>query len=317
MKPSDIYSLEPINVSYCLYFKIMSSLESLYYDNGRKCTWFENLEDKFTAETEKIIESEKKLACKIYMYEESDSYGAMLFALFYDEKPFMVVKNYGKDMETYDNYLTDLSVLEEVKKYIDSFSLKTNNTFSIYNTDTDEKELDNIDSYLFEDYYQKNLILNYKEGDIVWAFIPLQYNYHKFIESDYFVLTRVKITNINKYNPTHSYDVFPIDLVYKWENRNFFINHDLTIQPTHPSYSGHFSICDELILGKNDSIITPDRNISLSTLEQYQTSDCFKEDPQSIFYYKNISAYKQSFLHYQNLSTSLEKKSINPPKLKV
>lgn len=319
MKPSEIYNLDPIKISYDFDYKIKESLVAIYYENGKRCNWFENLDKQFTREIEQEIESQKKLACKIYMSEGENDYGAMLFSLFYNEKPFMIVKNYGKHMGQYETYLTDLSILVEVKKYMESFSINSQDKFSVYSKNEDIKELKNIDNYDFHHYYDKNLIPKYKENDIVWAFIPLKHSYDKFVDSDYFILTRIKILNINKYNPTYTYDSFSIDIKYDWKKQLFFINHDLINKNYHQSSHGSIAViavCDDLILGNIENTIVPDKNISITRLEKYTGLNCFKDDMENIFHYDEILPYQTSFLNYQKLAISLDEKVIGS-KLKI
>jgi hypothetical protein len=263
MKISEIYQLEPIAVKQDLGL-IIESMKAIV-ENNYNSRYFE-LETLVLA-WENAFEYEHKIdknryAIHMYMDESDDydKYGARLFAIYFENIPMMLVKNHGRYFDTYEAFITNKKKLEEFVSYMNSIAKEFNKEKEIttFSEDEDIVGVEVINSYSLFDYYNKDLNQKYQIGDLVWAWVPENHLVYSFAE-DYvgYVLTKVKISRFNKFNPVDTYHGSQYERGWHYLEKKEF-SRKMQLHTTEQKSVGIGCSCnDSLIVGKVEDIPMP------------------------------------------------------------
>lgn len=255
MKPNDLYALKPIKVDY-EFNDLSKALMSTYTEGGRDYPFKAVLEqiDSEGYELKEQISAEKRIETRTYMEEgDGDKWGGVLYSIYFDNQPLMVVKNDGRYYSDYDTYITDLELFGKLEEYVKSkISLVVDNNPAVYKADEDIPDLEQVSSYNLFDHYQPDLVPQYKEGDIVWAWVVE--NHLKYDFSDDwkgYVLTQVEIKTVYPYKPLETY--WGTQIERGWEN--YSNSREMVLNAPHNGIG--CALNDNLIVGKVDEIPMP------------------------------------------------------------
>lgn len=274
MKPSDIYALTPLEIDYDFNY-LSNALLSTYTTEGKQYPFKAVLQqiESEGYEVREEIEKEKRIETRTYMNEGDDKWGATLYSVYFDGQPLMIVKNDGRYYNDFETYLTDLEVFNKLEEYVKSkISLTVDNNPAIYNSEEDIPDLEQVNSYNLFDYYAVGLQPQYKEGDVVWGWVPENHLKYDFAD-DYkgYVLTKVKITKVSPLKPVETYWGSQIERGWGKEDTNKMI--------LNAQHSGiGCSLNDNLIVGKVDEIPMPTLAINNFVNEKGQLPSDYKMD---------------------------------------
>lgn len=250
MKPSDIYRLNPIKINEDL-LDILECFEYLEIKNNNVYPYFENLISNLLPDAGVNITKDRVFKSHIYMDEGGKHYGSTLSAIYFKNKPLMLVKKTGIYLGSTTCYLTDIDLLEDIKNYLKKYRKDKGEILSHFDVNDDITELEKISKYNFKDYYKEDIIFNYKKDDIVWGFISVRF---KDVPKDSYILTRLKITGLNAYNPRRMYDVDAIDIGFNNKKGIITVKLDEISIVNEPLVIYKEWISDNLIIGLFDNI---------------------------------------------------------------
>lgn len=276
MKPNEIYALNPIKVDYD-FNDLSKALMSTYTEEGKEYPFKAVLEQINSEgyELKEQISEEKRIETRTYMDEgDGDKWGGILYSIYFDNQPLMIVKNDGRYFSDYDTYITDLNLFNKLEEYVTSkISMVVDNNPAVYNPDEEIPDLEQVSSYNLNDYYAADLIPEYKEGDVVWAWVPENHLKYGFAD-DYkgFVLTKVEIRNVYPYKPLDTY--FGNQIERGWEN--YSNCSEMVLNAPHNGIG--CALNDTLIVGKVDEIPMPDFAVNNFVNEKGRLPPDYKMD---------------------------------------
>lgn len=276
MKPNELYALQPIEVDYD-FDNLSSALLSTYTKDGRDYTFKAVLEQINSEgyELKNEISEEKRIETRFYMKEgDGDKWGGNLYSVYFDNQPLMVVKNDGRYYSDYDTYITDLELFSKLEEYIQSkINLVIDNNPSSYNPDEDITNLETVSSYNLNDHYKADLVPQYKEGDVVWAWV--EENHLKYSFSDTckgYVLTKVEIGKVYPFKPLETYYGSQIERGWK----SYDSSREMVLNASSNGIGCSFN--DNLIVGKVDEIPMPTLAINNFVNEKGELPSDYKMD---------------------------------------
>lgn len=251
MKLQQIFDLKPIRTSNDFY-GVKDALSSIYNEHGRKSTLATML-DNFDIDSDKYteIENEKRVEVRTYMQEGDDKWGAILYSVYFDNEPCMLVKNDGRYFSDHDCYLANNGVYEKLEKYVLS-KMDYESTPQKYNLDEDIADLQVVNQYDLNNHYSKDLKPQYKIGDEVWAWVKENHLKESY-SPDYkgYILTKVEVHRISEFDPINTY--WGVQCERGWNQE---IPHTMVLNSDRISKVGtQFS--DEVIIGKVSEIPIP------------------------------------------------------------
>lgn len=197
MKPQDLYKLPPIKV---------------IGDDRGEYECFDGLGE--IIELESVFEYKiKDLEKKFYIdYCFDGRRGAELASWWYKGKPFMIITTSGRENENTDSWITDHKTFFEVKEYIRSLAEPEEEEWKDCPLVENIPSLDKIYGHPFDYYYDKDLKLKYKEGDIVKATVKLYPHEHWNDEyKNKTVDVKAKIVSVYPMQPNHPYHLIMLD----------------------------------------------------------------------------------------------------------
>lgn len=257
MKPSDIYKLKPIKVGSTFRYT-EKALANLCNTDGSEDAFFSQM--KIDSKNEQKIEDDNLLRWHLYMDEGDDKYGGVLYALYYETTPYMIVKNHGRYYETYDTFLTNQTILEEkVRPYLKSLAfVEEQAMLQVYTENEEIPDLGKVSDYDINDYNNSNFTPLYQKGDVVWAWVAKSL-YDNAMDSDELFMMKCRIKEINEVNQVRTYQVEQLWREFKYKNTKasecFYQDESLCQRPT---------LCDSndmLILGKCSEYSEPECSI--------------------------------------------------------
>ena len=225
MNANELYALKPTR-EYFDFSSAISAASHINMNSGEKYP-LQYIFDEDRMEYEDInkVDEEKRVKLSYYMEEGDDKYGAILYSISMDDKPFMIVQKSGRWYGETITYLTDEKILKEFEGYIlEKFPLlPENEKLDVLDPTLNLPELTKFADYDMEDVYDPNLKPLYKEGDEVWGWV--QENHLKYsVSTGYkgYVLTKVLIETVNSTHPTDTY--FGIQTERMWENSEMILS---------------------------------------------------------------------------------------------
>lgn len=249
MKASQLYALKPIREEFD-FENAVNAAKKITMESGADYPFNHIFNDeRMDYKDVQAIDKEERVKLSYYMEEGDDKYGAILFTVRFDDKPFMIVQKSGRWYDDMDVFLTDESILKEFEAYIvEKFPLlPKDEKLAVLDPEKDLDYLTKIGDYNMADYYDPTLNPLYEKGDIVWGWTKENHLKYDF-SSDYkgFVLTKVEITSVN---PTHPYDTYSgIQIERSWNNDEMVLSDKGGIGT---------SLNDSLIIGKVNEIDMP------------------------------------------------------------
>lgn len=206
MKPQELYALTPIEVNYHFNY-VQKALARVNDSEGYSVPLADLCSNDIDYEKTSILEEEKRFKIHFYMNEGDDKYGAILYGVYFDNEPFMIVKNNGRYYEQFDPYVTDLDVYHKAEKFLIDFVFNQPEKMpDIAHADVDIDDLHIIDNYNLHDHYDANLKPAYEHDDEVWAWVDENHlKYHFSADCKGYVLTKVIIKRITPFNPLETY----------------------------------------------------------------------------------------------------------------
>lgn len=263
MKISEIYAFTPIEIKHDMDL-IIASFKSCLQENYQSHNFelesvVQAWEDSY--EHEHMIDKNRY---SIHMYmDESDNngkYGARLFSIYFENTPIMLVKNNGRYFEDYESYLTNKDQLQKFVDYLLKLAKEFSEKEEIKTVSAEEEiaDIEFVGDYNLFDFYNPSMETKYKEGDLVWGWV--KENHLKYEFSDDFigyVLTKVKINKVNKFNPSSTYYGNQCERGWsKTEDRSFSSKMQLfTIDEKF--FGIGCELNDSIIVGKVDEIPMP------------------------------------------------------------
>jgi hypothetical protein len=210
MKLKDLYSLPPISVEHnfsLAYEAIRDLARESSRDPVYKLESFVNTIGNSRYGLDEKIDS-ARFQINMYMDEGDDKYGARLYTVVFDGVPIMMVKNNGRYYDDYNAYLSNEKQLYALIDYIYTLVDVEENSGKpeVISEEQDIADLTEVGNYELFDYYDNTFEPKYKMDDLVWAWVPENHLRYDFSD-DYqgYVLTQVRITDVNKFKRLDSY----------------------------------------------------------------------------------------------------------------
>jgi hypothetical protein len=267
MKPQELYALQPIEVNYHFNY-VQKALAQVNDSEGYAVPLAELFSRDIDYDQISVLEEKKLFKIHFYMNEGDDKYGAILYGVYFNDEPFMVVKNNGRWYEQFDPYVTNLEVYHKAEKFLVDFLFNQPEKLpSIYHDDMDIDDLHIIDNYNFHDYYDANLQAQYQVGDEVWAWVSENHLKYSFA-NDYkgYVLTKVVIGRIKPFSPDETY--WGQQVERGWDDNRAMV---LKLDGQKGGVGATFS--DALIVGKVNEIDMPKHAVNHYVNEKGELPD--------------------------------------------
>lgn len=194
MKPSEIYSLNPIKKTkeiWCLEKHISEDLVQHYNIDRSKN---EQIEIRYYAD---------------YCFDGRRVWE--FFSVWFNNKPFMICEEAGREGDDHTReFITNKEVFLEAVQYLNSLS-DEENSLCVYNEDDEIENMGTFYGYQLSDMYNENLNPVYKVGDIVNAVVVIEKQFGCIFDDTPRVIKKVKITSVDQYNPFATYRGFEVE----------------------------------------------------------------------------------------------------------